>query len=363
MVKKSPIIQPLCGNDAPPPRPLYNAIIGPTSFQFGMNQGNAEIMRRTLPSTHSLACFEAVVRCGGASAAAAELNMTQSAISRRIAALEAALGEPLFVRKKRRLLPTAAAEEYARQLSGILNQVEVATTRFLSYGRKGGRLTVATPPTFGSRWLVPRLSRFIAAHPSIDINLITHIRPFNFDDAAAHLAIHFGQPNWPGTQLHYLMDENVVAVCSPALAASAKLRHPHDLGRVTLIQHTTRPDLWCEWLAHVDEGDIPCRSGPRFEYYSLVIEAAVAGIGVAILPDLLVQSEINSGTLVVPFRQRMRCRESYYVAYPQRNEANVNVVAFAQWLISECQDSVVQDRLARSNRLTRAKPLAKRQHA
>lgn len=294
-------------------------------------------MRRTLPPTHDLACFEAVVRHGGVTRAAEELNLTQSAVSRRIGSLESLLGEKLFVREKQRLTPTPAAEEYAQELSGLLNRIEVATTHFLAHGRKGGVLTVACLPTFGSRWLVPRLGRFLAAHPTIDINLISKIKPFSFDDEPAHVAIHFGLPHWPGAKLRYLMDEYVVPVCAPSLVPEGPLEDVEDLRRFTLIQHTTRPYLWRDWLRHVGASAVNGLAGPKFEYYSLVIQAALAGIGVALLPEFLIREELDAGLLVMPVARRMRCSEAYYVVYQTKYEGHVNVTAFADWLVGECR--------------------------
>lgn len=294
-------------------------------------------MRRTLPPTRDLACFEAVARHRSVTRAAAELNLTQSAVSRRLAALEELLGQNLFLRDKQRLTPTVAAEEYAEELRSLLNRVEVATTRLLSHGRKGGVLTVACLPTFGSRWLVPRLARFIAAHPTVDINLISKIRLFSFEEDKAHAAIHFGSPTWPGARIHHLMDEHVIPVCAPQLIGGEALVSPEGFARLPLLQHTTRPYLWRDWLADAGASGVNGIAGPKFEYYSLVIQAAIAGIGVAILPDFLVREEIQSGALMVAYPHRMRCEDAYFVVYPKRFDENVNVQAFVGWLRDEAR--------------------------
>lgn len=111
-------------------------------------------------------------------------------------------------------------------MRSLLSRVEVATTRLLSHGRKGGVLTIACLPTFGSRWLAPRLARFNAAHPTVDINLISKIRLLSFEEDKAHAAIHFGSPIWPGTRIHHLMDEHVILVGAPALIGSETLASP-----------------------------------------------------------------------------------------------------------------------------------------
>lgn len=293
-------------------------------------------MRRTLPSSRDLSCFEAVVRHRSVTKAAEELNLTQSAVSRRIAALEELLGGRLFHRDKQRLVPTPAAEDYAQELRKLLNGIEVATTRVLTHGRKGGALTLGCLPTFGSRWLVPRLNDFLAKFPEVDINLVSKIRPFDFASEPVHAAIHFGAPRWPGAITRFLMGEHVIPVAAPRLVKDAKLSSVEDLRNVTLIQHTTRPNLWSDWLHKAEASGVNGQSGPKFEFYSLVIEAAVAGIGVAVLPDFLVRREIESGLLTAPFDLPMRCEEGYYFVYPEKYRTNPNVLCFGDWLAAEC---------------------------
>lgn len=293
-------------------------------------------MRRTVPPTSSLACFEATVRHGSVTQAAEELNLTQSAVSKRITALEHYLGRTLFVRRNRRLSATPAAKEYAKEISDIINRIEISTTKLISYGRQGGVLTVAVLPTFGSRWLVPRLGDFLSSHPTIEINLISKIRPFDFEDEAAHVAIHFGQPQWPRAHCEYLMDETVIAVCAPSLVGSRRETLTlEDINRQTLIQHTTRPHLWREWLTQAGGSTSKALAGPRFEYYSLVIEAAVAGIGIAVLPEFLIRNELNRGLLVRAHPSAFVCGDKYFAVYPEKYADNINILDFVGWLKTE----------------------------
>ncbi|MBM6595080.1 LysR substrate-binding domain-containing protein [Microvirga pudoricolor] len=293
-------------------------------------------MRRTLPPTRDLACLEAVVRNRSVTKAAEELNLTQSAVSRRISCLEDQLGERLFRRDKQRLVPTLAAEDYANELRKLLNGIEVATTRVLTHGREGGALTLACLPTFGSRWLVPRLNGFLTKFPHIDINLVSAIRPFDFGDEVAHAAIHFGTPRWAGATLRYLMAEQVIPVAAPSLLLNGTLKSADELRNMTLIQHGTRLDLWRDWLHFAGASGVHGGAGPKFEYYSLVIEAAVAGLGVALLPDFLVQREIEAGLLTVAFDKPMPCEEAYYFVHPKKNQQNPNVLCFGDWIAEEC---------------------------
>jgi DNA-binding transcriptional LysR family regulator len=292
-------------------------------------------MRRTLPSTRDLCCFEAVVRNGSVTRAANELNMTQSAVSRRISYLEKMLGERLFLRDRQRIVPTSAAFIYAAALGELLNGIEVATTKILTHGRMGGALTLACLPTFGSRWLVPRLNGFIESYPGIDINLISKIRRFDFNGEEAHAAIYFGPTGWPGSEMHFLMPESVVPVAAPSIVDGMPLLGAEALRGMTLIQHTTRPALWRQWLNMAGVEGINGDVGPKFEYYSLVIEAATAGIGVALLPEFLVRREIEQGLLAKAVNLPMKCEEAYYFVVPEKHRDNPNVVCFGKWLGQE----------------------------
>lgn len=287
-------------------------------------------MRRTLPSTRDLSCFEAVVRHGSVTRAAVELNMTQSAVSRRIGYLEDMLGQRLFLRDRQRLTPTPPASAYAAKLRDLLGGIEQATADILTEARLGGRLTVGCLPTFGSRWLVPRLSEFLSANPEIDINLVSKIRRFEFDGEDIQAAIYFGPAVWPNCQMRYLMGESVVAVGAPQLVTAGPLEQA--LRRTPLIQHTTRPQLWREWLDFAGIDSAKGLAGPRFEFYAHVIEAAVAGMGFALLPEYLVRRELEAGQLLRLSDLVMPCGDNYYYVYPDRYRESAAVQTFGNWL-------------------------------
>jgi LysR family transcriptional regulator, glycine cleavage system transcriptional activator len=296
-------------------------------------------MRRTLPPTSSLACFESTVRLGSVTLAAEELNLTQSAVSKRLSGLEDLLGRKLFTREQRQLTPTPAAREYAKEVSEIINRLEISTARLISQGRHGGVLTVAILPTFGTRWLVPRLSEFLSEHPLIELNLISKISPFDFENEVTDLAIHFGLPEWDKAHCEYLMDEAVVAVCAPSvLELDQPMIQANEIASHTLIQHTTRPYLWNDWLKSCGTRPVGATVGPRFEFYAHVIEAALAGIGVAVLPEFLIQNELERGMLRLAHEHRLVCKERYYAVYPAKNSHNSNVVDFVNWLKIKCEE-------------------------
>ncbi|WP_417835563.1 transcriptional regulator GcvA [Thalassospira tepidiphila] len=296
-------------------------------------------MRRVLPSLTALQFFESSARHLSFTRAAEELNVTQSAISRQIRALEEYLGRDLFRRVKKRLKLTAAGEAYAAQVRDLLDRAEAATLQVMAYSDAGGMLNVGTLPTFGARWLVPRLGDFKATWPDIQLNLITQTREFNFDREGIDIAIHFGEDNLPGCVTHRLMGETLIAVCAPKL-----LKENDDLPiarervrNCTLLQHSTRPRAWQDWLAATGVAVVDELAGPRFEHFHMVIQAAVAGLGLALLPEFLVREELESGRLVAPFDVSIPNQHAYYVVYPKEKENNFAVRAFRDWLIATCR--------------------------
>lgn len=292
--------------------------------------------KRILPSLTALQYFEASVRHMSFTRAARELNVTQSAVSRQIRQLEEYVGRPLFRRLKQRLVLTEAGETYAAAVRDLLDRAEAATLQLMAYGSGGGVLTVALLPTFGSRWLVPRLGDFTARHPDIQLNLVTQVRPFDFAGSEIDVAIHFGREIWPGAICRQLMGEVVVPVGAPSLLGGDRLARPRDVGRYTLLQHMTRPQAWQEWLRACGVEDIDGRMGPRFEQFHMVIQAAIAGLGLAVLPRFLIQDEIASGRLVVAIDRPVRSEHAYYLVHPERKADLHRVTAFRDWLLELC---------------------------
>lgn len=294
-------------------------------------------MSRILPSLTALQCFEAAVRHLSFTRAAQELNVTQSAVSRQIRQLEDFIKRPLFWRHKQRLALTEVGEVYAVAVRELLDRAEAATLQVMAYGSAGGLLTVALPPTFGSRWLIPRLGDFTSRHPDIQLNLVSEIKPFDFAGSAIDVAVHFGDDIWPGAVCHRLMGEVVVPVAAPSLLERwPQPRCPGDVGRHTLLQHVTRPQAWQEWLQACDVNDVDGLVGPRFEQIHMVIQAAVAGLGIAVLPRFLIQEELTGGRLAVLIDRPVRSRHAYHLVHPERKSDDRRVVAFRDWLLTAC---------------------------
>lgn len=297
-----------------------------------------------LPSLAALRTFEAAARHLNFTRAATELSLTPSAVSRQICQMEDYLGVLLFQRVKKQLVLTDAGRIYAREVRAGIEMMQAATINLLANQGNGGMLNLATPPAFCVKWLIPRLDRFSASHPGILVNLSTRAKPFDFDQEHFDAAIHYGSNDWPGVITEKLLGEELIAVCSPSYLAKwpgARTRLA-DLAHHVLLQQTSRHNNWQEWLEknHVEE--VNPWAGPRFEHVYMVMQAAIAGLGIALLPRLLVLDEIASGRLLTPFESSLVTNDAYCLVYPASKNSDPRLQAFRDWLIKEAQ----QDGLA-----------------
>ena len=292
--------------------------------------------RLALPSLTALAAFEAAARHLSFTKAAEELNLTQGAVSRQVAAVEAQLGLKLFERVRQRVVLTAAGSAYAGEVREALARLTAATVNAMAFRGAGGILDLAILPTFGTRWLIPRLPGFFQRHPGVTINFATRILPFDFAREGLDAAIHFGEAVWPGARMHRLMGEVIVPVASPALVARHQLAEVADVLTVPLLQQATRPRAWGLWLAAQGLSADRAVMGPRFEQFAMVAQAAVAGLGLAIVPRFLVEDELRAGALVVPFERPITSEEAYYLVYPEEKAGRPALSAFRDWLLAEC---------------------------
>src|SRR5262245_21245949 len=233
------------------------------------------------PTMGALEAFESAARLGSFTRAAAELHVTQGAVSRQIRQLEQQLRTRLFQRVRQRVVLTDAGRRYRHDVRRLLDQLEVATQSAMAYADGMNVLTLAVVPTFSSNWLAPRLPRFAHLHPNITINCFTWLPRFEFGTHQFDAAIHLGPPRWPDTHGYRLLEWNQVPMCSPAYRAAQKLRTSSDLVRATLLHQINRPTAWSDWFAAegIRSPDLP--RGPRFELVAMLTQAAVAGLGVA----------------------------------------------------------------------------------
>lgn len=289
-------------------------------------------MRRRIPSTLALMAFEAAARHQSFTIAATELAVTQSAVCRQIAALEAFLGVALFHRTKRGVILTDAGLTYSRQVAGRLDEVERDTLELMARRGIGGTLELAVVPTFATRWLLPRLASFQKNNPDIQVNLTTRTRPFLFNETEFDAAIHCGDGNWPGTEARYLMPEHLVPVCSSRLISPRKKLKPEQIQEYPLLQQTTRPYAWRQWFESLGlkvESDM---RGARYELFSMLSQAAIHGMGIALIPPFLIENELQAGLLTIPVHHPYVDERSYYFIYPTKKSESAVLKHFRDWL-------------------------------
>ncbi|GAA5236657.1 LysR family transcriptional regulator [Verticiella sediminum] len=295
-------------------------------------------MRRRIPSTQALACFEAAARHESYTRAAQELALSQGAVSRQIAALEDYLGARLFRRTRHGVVLTACGADYARQAERLLASLERATLDAAAY-HGGGTLTLGAVATFATRWLLPRMPRLAARHPELIIHMETRTRPFMFGDTDFDAAIYAGTPeqvrNWAGTRATLLLREDVLPVCSPDLPGYRPGATPAEIARLPLLQQSTRPYGWRQWFDAAGVAAPDALRGPRYELFSMTAMAAVHGAGVALVPRILIEDELARGDLVVACDRMLPGERNYYLVAPAQREEGVALRQFREWLLDE----------------------------
>jgi DNA-binding transcriptional LysR family regulator len=293
-------------------------------------------MRRKIPSTTALVCFEAAARNESFTKAAQELALTQGAVCRQIGGLEAFLNVELFHRTRRGVKLTEAGLSYSRQVAAQLDAVERDT---LSVMRQQGAnvIELAVVPTFGTQWLLPRLKDFQQRHPEVTVNLTNRTRPFLFADTTFDAAIYFGDADWSGTQSHRLMGENPVPVCSPALLGGQAMLDADYIAQLPLLQQSTRPYAWRQWFASAGINVERDMTGPRYELFSMLAQAAMHEMGIALIPPFLIQRELEAGRLVVANRHALSSDKAYYLMIPERKVESASLRAFRDWLVSQAK--------------------------
>ena len=310
-------------------------------------------MRRKIPSLQALACFDAAARHQSYTRAAQELALTQGAVSRQIGALEGFVGVALFQRTRHGVALTERGAEYALQVAGRLQGLEQDTLEVMAGQGRGGSLQLAAVPTFATRWLIPRLPALAALHPELTVHIETRTRPFLFADTAFDAALYAGTAeqvaNWAGTRATRLLDEQMVPVCSPALAASlGQLARrspqsplspltPQAIATLPLLQQSTRPSAWRQWFDAAGVAAPMALSGPRYELFSMTAAAAAQGLGLALVPRLLVEPELARGELMVACAQVLPGDRAYYLVQPERAEERPALGWFKAWLLGAVQ--------------------------
>lgn len=297
-------------------------------------------MTARLPSLNGLRAFEAAARHLSFTLAAAELNVTQTAISHQIRRLEEELGIRLFIRQNRALALTPEARDYLPGVRAAFNDLRLATDRLL---RKDDDkvLTVSTLASLAAKWLLPRLTDFQEQHPGIDVRITTSTSLVDFQRDNVDAAIRYGRGQWPGLRADWLMADELFPVCSPSLLRGDKpLRQPEDLRGYPLL-HTSNAnsDDWRLWLTAAGlPADIARQPGITFDMIFMTIQAAIDGIGVAMGRTSYVQDDIAKGRLVVPFKIALPADAGFYLVSPEGRREAPKLAAFREWMLAATQN-------------------------
>jgi LysR family glycine cleavage system transcriptional activator len=293
-----------------------------------------------LPSLNGLRAFEAAARHLSFTQAAAELNVTQTAISHQIRRLEQELGLKLFVRQNRTLALTAEAREYLPGVRAAFQDLRLATDRLL-HKDNPRVLTISTLASFAAKWLMPKLASFQETHPGIDVRITTSTNLVDFERDDVDAAIRYGRGQWPGLRADWLMADQLFPVCSPALLQGEHpLRHPRDLVHHVLLHSSGYEDDWRLWRTAADLPPQPASSRElSFDLIFMTVQAAIDGLGVAIGRTAFVEADIAKGRLVVPFDITLPANAGFYLVTPKRTAESAKLVAFRQWMTAAAQQS------------------------
>ncbi len=291
-------------------------------------------MAYRLPPLNTLRLFEAAGRHLSFKQAAAELNLTPSAVSHGIQTLEDWLGVDLFLRGHRSLELTAAGVAYLPKVRDALHALATATEAVP--GRKpSGRLSVSVAPSFGLRWLMPRLPRFQALHPTIEISLDTASRQVEFPRDGIDLAIRMGRGDWQDLYAVQLVVEELVPVCAPAVAA--QIASLDDLRSRTLLHVVNISEDWAAWAA-LAGAELDLDRGLRMDTIQMALEAAAQGLGVAIGRLPLMAGDLAAGRLVPVLGPPRRCQTGYWLVTGRDSLARPEVAAFRDWIRAELKE-------------------------
>src|ERR1700742_2898471 len=291
------------------------------------------------PPLKAVRYFESAARHLSFSKAAEELNVTHSAISHQIKALEEWIGQPLFERTGRALRLTEAGRQFLPPVRSAFRQLTDAADD-LRQANRGGALTVSVLPSLASKWLVPRLFDFRSKHPEIEVRISATDRVEQIGQGGIDIAIRYGRGRWPGVETELLLQDDLFPICAPAfLNGDMPLKEPSDLQHFNLLNDSTweaaRFDFWHQWLAQAGVTGLELKGGFSFNYSNLLVQAAVDGLGIALGNTILAGDDLRAGRLVKPFDISVPLDTAYYVVYTRDALKRPKIRAFRDWLVDQ----------------------------
>ncbi|GDY34174.1 LysR family transcriptional regulator [Acidovorax sp. NB1] len=289
-----------------------------------------------------LHAFVTVVRTGSFSRAAEELCVTQGAISRAVARLEGHYGKVLLRRSAHQMVLTQSGAQLLEAVREPLAAIEAASEALRVGPSQTTELVLSVVPTLASVWLVPRLPDFQARHPQVRVRFVPYRKDEDFSGPTPHAAIltGLGPSQWPAWECDYLIGREVVPVCHPARAARQRWQHPADLMAESLLAHSTSPSNWAHWLHAAGAGEVVPELSTVFDQVSILIQAAMADMGVALVQRCLVRAELDAGRLVAPFDLPITLPRGYFLcSLPGRHMA-ASLPVFRQWLLEMAREDI-----------------------
>lgn len=292
-----------------------------------------------LPPLSAIRAFEAAARLSSFTRAAAELHMTQAAVSYQIKQLEQRLGLSLFQRLPRQVVLTPAGQRLAPAVLDAFKTLQTAFAQTIE--RAESTLAITALPTIASNWLVPRLGAFQLAYPKLAVRLDTRVALVDLTQGEFDVGLRIGSGQWPGLDAHRLLPSLFTPLCSPQLIARERVRKPADLLR---LQRFGRERWWQAWLAQagVENADLSAKPGIELEVEQHAVTAAIAGHGVAISSPLFFQREIAAGELVQPFPPVLRDSRDYWLCYSSMLRNSAKIVSFRDWLLAQARPYLEQ---------------------
>lgn len=283
------------------------------------------------PPLHALQGFVAAARIGNLSRAAESLHLTVSALSHQIRGLEERVGQRLFVRSARGVVLTGDGRQLYDRVAAPFDALEQALRPFAV--RRDDVLTISLMPSFASSWLLPRLPRFLAAQPQLEINLQSTSALVDFErDTHVDAALRYGRGEWPGVQALHLLDDWVTPTASPELIARLGMPTLHTLDRFPLLG--APGGRWSDWFAQFG-GTPPARFVATFDDSDTLHRAASEGLGIALGRMTLARPLVEAGRLVLPFGERLKAQFAHYLVFPARSASHAGLRAFRDWLLRE----------------------------
>ncbi|RMF13851.1 MAG: LysR family transcriptional regulator [Gammaproteobacteria bacterium] len=289
-----------------------------------------------LPSLMALQAFHAAADSGSFKQAAERLFVTQAAISQHIRALEAQAGQPLFTRQHRKVTLTPAGEQLYHYTSTAFSAL-VSGWQAIQPEQQSRTITLSVLPSFASLWLVKRLGRFSEQHPDIEILLQPSLALVDFSQSQVDLCIRFGSGQYPGLRSHFLMPDRLYPVCHPGFLETHPVASPEDLPCCTLLEETLPDMRWNRWFSALGLTPRIKTAALRYEGSNYVVDAALAGQGIALVRHTLVKDLVGMGALRRPFEATVQAEYNYYLVAPDHQFRRPAIQVFCEWLCGEAQ--------------------------